>query len=791
MRASLQRDASDGNHKDCRIITVDAHEFVSFSLFKATHGGLEIERSGDHAEVDGIIAFLHIEGQCFFLEALEPRICILPPHIPGSNFTTNGTLVRQSTQQRSVTIQLRPNDNIRFSIGCYTFIVDDAGQVEVPSSPIYGDAVAEHGLQPPNGEPQTAKGTKKISESSTGGIAVPSSLHLEPHSGLGSDQETSTPKMQGVAEARVLDTPAIGSRYQDPQMTGEKNKSKIDIPLSAVPEKATGAVPISALPCQRGTPKESSHSSLDLGTASQLQHPSLTTQSGARVEESFPSPGSNHQSRSIVADDVESRGHANADTTGELSISEEDLSDDDYRSPLMNELQDNLPTRAEKLLHMAAPKSQTSFTRSLGSQNSGLEEETRDDTIRVEATKKDAEIQTTQYGAPIEFVVPINKNALKEAHAVSSASSTDQDSRVEDERPTKSLEPVTLASKNVVGHSTPLKTPITKTVESAITNKLSQKRKLPPAKEPGKSGALKKRRRLTVSSDDSTLSTISLRDAAVRPPSLLRQASSAEETRWALKADSVTASQESTSPRQGSQVVKTKDQSPLEYNGPAPRIVFSNSNIPQRANLMKFLRKHKCEVVDNVSEQGANFLCVGKGALKRTGKLILSVCFGKNIVSDDWIVESSRAGCLLDPGQYLPSDPGAETQWHFSLQAAIERGKQRLRVFEGWNLHFTPALKRENESAFDELKQIALGAGANTVVAKLPREKAKELNKTLIFASEDDIGLEPLLDGGWAVHSKELISSSILRGTLEVSNDEFKVSSHLSNDVGNSKKKSR
>ncbi|KAH0545166.1 hypothetical protein FGG08_000778 [Glutinoglossum americanum] len=233
---------------------------------------------------------------------------------------------------------------------------------------------------------------------------------------------------------------------------------------------------------------------------------------------------------------------------------------------------------------------------------------------------------------------------------------------------------------------------------------------------------------------------------------------------------------EEPSPAEGATNKGSRTARNVLYNGPVPRIVFSNSKVPEKPELMKFLRAAGAKRLNAVSENTSNFLCVGPGELKRTSKLTLSVALGKTIATDEWVVDSEQAGHLLDPAPYLPRDPTREQAWRFNLAEAIQRGRDKVKVLEGWSVYFTPSLSRDLGESIKELQQIALSAGASSVQTRLPLVAAEAFTNTVLLGNEGDKDASELTDLGWKLYSKDLLSLSILRGRLDMNSDEFKLS---------------
>jgi len=204
------------------------------------------------------------------------------------------------------------------------------------------------------------------------------------------------------------------------------------------------------------------------------------------------------------------------------------------------------------------------------------------------------------------------------------------------------------------------------------------------------------------------------------------------------------------------------------------KVVFtSSSSIGSSRQFKRFLNKSQVKTLDNVVD--STILCVGKSELKKTSKLIMAVLLGKEIVTDDWVIESAKAGKVLDIGQYLARDEEKEKEWGISLDKAIERGKHGVKAFEGWTIAFTQAAKKDvGKSGFDELRDIALHAGAKSVSSALPTKEPDGSPSTMIIAVLNDPSITTLKDG-WRCFTRGIIGLTVLRGELDISSDEFEV----------------
>ena len=201
------------------------------------------------------------------------------------------------------------------------------------------------------------------------------------------------------------------------------------------------------------------------------------------------------------------------------------------------------------------------------------------------------------------------------------------------------------------------------------------------------------------------------------------------------------------------------------YDRPPPRVIFSsNSTVDERVNLMAFFTRQGGKQVKAVKD--CTILCVGPGELKKTGKLLLAVASGKDIVRDKWLIDSSKCRRLLDPKPYFAEDQERELEWGTTLADATARGKAGTKPFADLTIYFTPALKKELGTGFTELKEVAILAGAVAVHARLPPKGAVPKTNILVLASSRDRDATTLTEAGWTCYTKDVISMSVLQGAL-------------------------
>ena len=210
------------------------------------------------------------------------------------------------------------------------------------------------------------------------------------------------------------------------------------------------------------------------------------------------------------------------------------------------------------------------------------------------------------------------------------------------------------------------------------------------------------------------------------------------------------------------------------------RILYASStSVDKSSKLMGFLEKNKIKKAKTVAD--CDILCVGNGELKKTSNLVMAAICGKQIITDEWVVQSAAAGELLDLDEYLARDATREAEWGISLDQAIRRGKDGAKPLAGLTFQFTPAVKKELGKSFLELKDIALRAGAKAVQATLPKKSAQawpsSTSPIIIIAAPHDRDLATLKEGGWKTYSKDILTLSVLRGHLDQESDEFLIQS--------------
>ncbi|KAL8730941.1 MAG: hypothetical protein Q9166_003731 [cf. Caloplaca sp. 2 TL-2023] len=217
------------------------------------------------------------------------------------------------------------------------------------------------------------------------------------------------------------------------------------------------------------------------------------------------------------------------------------------------------------------------------------------------------------------------------------------------------------------------------------------------------------------------------------------------------------------------------------------RVLYANSTkVDESTAYVKFLRQHNVKQVKSIND--CDVLCTGKGELKRTSKLMLAVLMGKEVVADQWIIQSAHENKLLDTSEFVPEDAKREREWGTSLSDAIERGRRGVKPLEGWTINFTPSAKKELGKSWSELKEICLVAGATAVQAMIPRKSPGESDTTIVIAASNEADRSTLDERGWLIFTKDIITFSVLRGGLDADSDEFLMAKKV---LGSAKKVKR
>lgn len=204
------------------------------------------------------------------------------------------------------------------------------------------------------------------------------------------------------------------------------------------------------------------------------------------------------------------------------------------------------------------------------------------------------------------------------------------------------------------------------------------------------------------------------------------------------------------------------------------KVLYTSSTGVGQANAYsRFLRQNNIRQVKSIND--CDILCTGKGELKRTFKLLLAILMGKEIVTDEWVIQGTTRNKVLNTSDFVPEDTSREREWGTSLADAIGRGRQCQKPLDGYTVNFTPSAKKELGKSWSELKEICLVAGATAVQAMIPRKSSADSDTTILIAASNETDQSTLEERGWKIFTKDIITFSVLRGRVDLLSDEFQM----------------
>lgn len=193
------------------------------------------------------------------------------------------------------------------------------------------------------------------------------------------------------------------------------------------------------------------------------------------------------------------------------------------------------------------------------------------------------------------------------------------------------------------------------------------------------------------------------------------------------------------------------------------RVAFSISDKADETLIQTFMtgKNLKRVAVDgdgDVTAKNYDMLVIAEGELKATSKTLKSLLFKKIITTYKWVHESQAAGRVLDPNGYLHPDLNLEAD--------------RTSLFGGRTIFVTPGLKTAYEKNYKNIEQMAKLAGAR-IICQSPRKDVEQL--VVLGCGPDDEHAMPFMSNGRTVYTKDLFTSSILDGKLNVDDERYKI----------------
>jgi hypothetical protein len=203
-------------------------------------------------------------------------------------------------------------------------------------------------------------------------------------------------------------------------------------------------------------------------------------------------------------------------------------------------------------------------------------------------------------------------------------------------------------------------------------------------------------------------------------------------------------------------------------SGKTPKILLSSDSTLHKS--AKWLKDHGSEIIDDVKTRRTHFVCVVKDGHIKTAKALRSLALGKLVVTEDWVVDSKKAGQLLETDDYIPTD----------LKENISVDRRRL--FHGKNIFATATLAdKVYMQGWPDIVNLAKDAGASAVFKGHSGEFEKFArsgkNETIVLGADnnDEDAFRLQTQSNCTVYRKSLLTDAIITGQLDLDNEDYKL----------------
>ena len=215
------------------------------------------------------------------------------------------------------------------------------------------------------------------------------------------------------------------------------------------------------------------------------------------------------------------------------------------------------------------------------------------------------------------------------------------------------------------------------------------------------------------------------------------------------------------------------DSSSGGYIGSPVMYFASNTTIDETQKTMKTFYDLGGKKAKSMAD--ANMLCVVDGQLKKTEAFLLAIAQGADIVTENWVVETHQNKKFPDPSRFLPSAEAHEQAWSFTLSDALQRGKQGLtRLLSGTTVYITAQFKAEMGNTCNQgIKNVATALGADAV--KSVPKNGRTVQNAFAIGMAEDIGACEVGRLGMKLYDKELLTSAVLKGHLDLDSNEYSI----------------
>lgn len=150
--------------------------------------------------------------------------------------------------------------------------------------------------------------------------------------------------------------------------------------------------------------------------------------------------------------------------------------------------------------------------------------------------------------------------------------------------------------------------------------------------------------------------------------------------------------------------------------------------------------------------------------VRRTYKFLCIMGQGKPIVSPQWLVQSQRSGCFLDPWQFVIKDHESESKFKFQLKESLEAAA-RTNLLAGYSVYVTPSVKPPTS----EMKGIIENCGG--VFMTQAATKSWPVKSFIISCLDDKACWSKLKKSGKPIVGPELLLLGILQQKLDLTSN--------------------
>lgn len=173
---------------------------------------------------------------------------------------------------------------------------------------------------------------------------------------------------------------------------------------------------------------------------------------------------------------------------------------------------------------------------------------------------------------------------------------------------------------------------------------------------------------------------------------------------------------------------------------------------------------------------------------------MICVCKTPNILSIDWLEQSAKEKCVLEPDDFLLlNDTEAENTYNFSMKATLENGKKVRSttggILGGWSVYICRGVAGKNAPSTKEFALLIDATGAillrNLVDVPTPNKTIVITSNPITKGQRSEEGVEDLMCQGARMFTTSWLFRTIITQQLCLEDDE-----HSTPTPGRNKQKS-